>query len=329
MRKVMLLFVVLVLGAIPTAGHQFAPALLELEETSLTRVTVSWKQPTVKVRGSELRPVLPAACSGVGAPVIEREGTGMRARWEIDCPTGLNGTSVGVEGIASSRADVLLRVDLLDGRAMRHVLTADAPSYRIDGATGALDVLRDYGVLGVEHILVGWDHLLFVLALVLIVGWGRSLLFTITAFTLGHSITLGLASLGVVTVPQAPVEAAIAISIYVLAIELMLTWRGHTTLTRRRPWLVASAFGLLHGLGFAGALSEIGLPSGEIPLALFAFNLGIELGQLLFVGAVLLVTAAAMRLPVVWPRWSVAVPAYGIGAMAVFWAIERVVGLVV
>ena len=289
---------------------------------------MAWKQPAVRVQGSRLRPVLPVECEGIGEPVVAREGTGIRARWEIECPGGLAGKTVGVEGIASSQADVLLRIALTDGRRLRQVLTAEAPSFTITGDAGRFGVLESYTVLGVEHILSGWDHLLFVLALVLLVGWGRQLLWTVTAFTLGHSVTLALASLGLVSVPQGPMEAAIALSIYVLAVELTRKSRGRRTITQRSPWLVATGFGLLHGLGFAGALSEVGLPSGEIPLALFAFNVGIELGQLAFVAVVLLATAALVRLPWRWPRWAAAVPAYGIGTFAVYWVCERVAGLI-
>ena len=232
---------------------------------------------------------------------------------------------MGVEGIAGSQADVLLRITLRDGRRIRHVLKAEAPSFTIHADSSRAGVFKDYAALGVEHILLGWDHLLFVLALVLLVGWGRSLLWTITSFTAGHSVTLALASLGVVHVPQAPIEAAIALSIYFLAVELIRALQGGRTLTQKAPWAVAAGFGLLHGLGFAGALAEVGLPTAEIPLALFSFNVGIELGQLAFVGAVLLVAAAIRRVPVAWPRWAKAVPAYGIGVMAAFWFLQRAV----
>ncbi|MEM7587009.1 MAG: HupE/UreJ family protein [Acidobacteriota bacterium] len=324
---------VLVSWASPAAAHQFAPALLELEEIAPGRAEVRWKQPAVRVQGSRLRPVLPVDCEGVGEPVVEREGTGLRASWEIACPSGLVGASVGVEGIASSRADVLLRVALLDGRSLRHVLTAAAPSLAIEAdptgaGSGRLGVFRSYLVLGAEHIAAGWDHLLFVMALVLLIGWGSSLFWTVTAFTLGHSVTLALASLGWVSAPQGPIEAAIALSIYVLAVELTLSLRGRTTWTQRAPWIVASGFGLLHGLGFAGALREVGLPAGEIPMALFSFNVGIELGQLAFVGVVLLVRALLVALPLRWPAWVRALPAYAIGSCAVFWFCERVTGLI-
>jgi hydrogenase/urease accessory protein HupE len=314
-------------AAAPALAHQFAPALLEIEERSADEAAVRWKQPAVRVQGSQLRPVLPVECEGIGDPVVQKEGTGLRARWRMRCPGGLAGKSVGVEGIASSQADVLLRITLRDGRRIRHVLKAEAPSFTIDADSSRTGVFKDYAALGVEHILLGWDHLLFVLALVLLVGWGRSLAWTITSFTAGHSVTLALASLGVVHVPQAPIEAAIALSIYFLAVELTSVRQGKRTLTQRAPWAVAAGFGLLHGLGFAGALAEVGLPTAEIPLALFSFNVGIELGQLAFVGAVLLVAAAIRRVPVVWPQWAKAVPAYGIGTLATFWFLQRAVSL--
>ena len=309
------------------AAHRFAPALLELRELEAGRVAVSWKQPLIRVMGSELRPVLPPECSGIGEPRVERDGTGMRASWELACPTGLVGRTLGVEGIAGSRADVLVRVALEDGRSFRSVLTGDSNSFVVPENEGKLGVFRGYTVLGVDHILGGWDHLLFVLGLVLLVGWGRPLLWTVTAFTLGHSVTLALAVLGFVSVPQAPIEAAIALSIYFLAVELVRSYAGRDTLVQRAPWLVAGGFGLLHGLGFAGALTKVGLPPEEIPLALFSFNVGIELGQLLFVAAVVLAWVALRRLALPWPRWSVYVPAYGIGSLAAFWFFERLVGM--
>lgn len=328
-RSPLRLFVqaLLSLAAAPAMAHQFAPALLEIEERSADEAAVKWKQPAVRVQGSQLRPVLPVECEGLGDPEVRQEGTGMRASWRMRCPGGLTGKSVGVEGIAGSQADVLLRITLRDGRRIRHVLKAEAPSFKIDADGSRAGVFKDYATLGVEHILLGWDHLLFVLALVLLVGWGRSLVWTITSFTAGHSVTLALASLGVVHVPQAPIEAAIALSIYVLAVELIRARKDDQTrtLTQRFPWAVAAGFGLLHGLGFAGALSEVGLPAAEIPLALFSFNVGIELGQLAFVAVVLLVAAALRKVPIAWPRWTTAVPAYGIGTMAAFWFLQRAV----
>jgi len=307
--------------AVPVWAHQFAPALLELQEGREDRVAVRWKQPAVRVMGSRLQPVLPGDCTGIGKPTVVRRGTGMEARWEISCPDGLVGRIVGVEGVAASRADVLLRVGLQDGRSFRDVLTEDDSTFTIPERERRLSLLINYVKLGLGHILTGFDHLLFVLGLTLLVGYGRLLLWTITAFTLGHSITLALAVLGFVDFPPGPIEAGIALSIYVLAVDL--TRSNQETVLHRYPWFVAGLFGLLHGLGFAGALAEVGLPEGEIPLALFSFNVGIELGQLAFVALVLALWTLFLRLPFAWPRIVQLLPGYTIGSLAAFWFFER------
>ena len=309
----------------PARGHAFAPSLLEVRETTSGHALVRWKQPAVRVSGSSLVPVMSESCRARGEPQTRVEDTGVVASWEIDCVSGLVGQTIRVEGIAASQANVLLRLVLADGRSVRHVLTADEPGFVVPEREGALDVMAGYGRLGVEHILTGFDHLLFVLGLVLLVGGGRRLLWTVTAFTLGHSVTLALAILGFVRVPQQPIEAGIAFSIYVLAVELVPHESRKPTLLERAPWLVAGLFGLLHGLGFAGALAQVGLPQGEIPLALFSFNVGIEAGQLVFVGMVLVAWAAVRALPVRWPSLAVYLPAYAMGTLAAFWFFQRLV----
>lgn len=313
------------LPAAPAAAHAFAPALLELVETGTAgEVQVRFKQPAVRAAGSELLPLLPPSCRAAGGAESVREGTGVTVSWRLACPGGLTGQTVEVDGIAASRADVLLRIELADGRSIRHVLTADEPAFVVPEAGGAADLMRGYGLLGVEHILGGFDHLLFVLALVLLVRGGRRLVGTVTAFTVGHSVTLALAVVGWVRVPQQPVEALIAASIYLLAVELARPAKPHEGWIERAPWLVAGPFGLLHGLGFAGALAEVGLPAGEIPLALLSFNLGIEVGQLAFVAAVLVLRRGLRALPVPWPARAAYAPAYLIGSLAAFWVCERV-----
>jgi hydrogenase/urease accessory protein HupE len=310
-------------AAASTSAHVFAPALLEMRETTPGHALVRWKQPAARVSGSGLVPVLSRSCHARGEPKTSDEDTGVVASWAIDCSGGLVGQTIRVEGIAASQANVLLRLVLADGRSVWHVLTADEPSFVVPPRQGALDVLASYGRLGVEHILTGFDHLLFVLGLVLLVGGGRRLLWTVTAFTLGHSVTLTLAILGFVHAPQQPIEAGIAFSIYVLAIELVPRERRKPMLLERAPWLVAGLFGLLHGLGFAGALAQVGLPPGDIPLALFSFNVGIEAGQLAFVGVVLVAWAAVRALPVHWPSRAAYVPAYAMGTLAAFWFFQR------
>jgi len=308
-------------------AHVFAPALFSVQESGPGRADVRWKQPLVRTRGSELRPILPDSCAPVGEAVVEEEGTGIVTAFTMACREGLVGHRIGVKGIAQSGANVLLRVELADGRAFRQVLTPDTSEYVIPEQQGVSAVAADYIGLGFDHILSGFDHLAFVLGLVLLVGIGRNLLWTITAFTVGHSLTLALAVLGVVSIPQRPVEVAIAASIYFLAFELTRRRATRQTWMERAPWLVAGSFGLLHGLGFAGALNEVGLPPGDIPLALLSFNVGIEAGQLTFVAVVIPVQLVLQAAPVVWPRWMAEVPAYGIGALSVYWIFERVAGI--
>jgi hydrogenase/urease accessory protein HupE len=233
---------------------------------------------------------------------------------------------LAIEDIASSKAAVLLRIELADGRRLLHVLGPDDPVFVIPARQSRAAVARSYGWLGIEHILTGPDHLLFVLGLVLLVGGGRPLLWTVTAFTAGHSVTLSLAVLGYVNFPVGPIEVLIAASIFVLATEL--AQRSPTpSLLSRQPWLMAFAFGLLHGFGFAGALAEIGLPSVDIPLALLSFNVGIEIGQLAFVLSAVLVGALLAPLARRRPRLARLVPTYVIGSLAAYWTFERLAAL--
>jgi len=312
------------LSASPLLAHIFAPSLYELKETVTGTVTVRWKEPIVRPQGSVLRPVLPPDCEGVGKVAVKNVDTAAIATWELTCTGGLIGKTVSVENIETSKADVLLRVELSDGRSFRHILTAGAPSYIIPERESALSVIKGYLTLGFFHILDGFDHLLFIIGIVLIVRWRRMLFWTITSFTVGHSITLALATLGFVNVSQQITEAAIALSLYFLGIELIRSYRSKNTLMGSYPWIIAGLFGLLHGLGFAGALSEVGLPQTDIPLALFSFNIGIEAGQLLFLGVVVLIWAALKRLPFSWPAFVKYIPPYVIGSLAVLWFLERI-----
>jgi hydrogenase/urease accessory protein HupE len=217
---------------------------------------------------------------------------------------------------------------MLDGRYSTTLVHPSRPWVEIAGSRGLLAVAGAYLMHGVEHILFGFDHLLFVLALILIVQNGRVLLLTVTAFTVAHSITLSLATLGVVRVPGAPVEATIALSILLLACEIIRLQRGHSSMIAKWPWLVAFSFGLLHGFGFASALTEIGLPQGDVPLALFTFNVGVEIGQLVFIGVVLsaLTLAGRIGFSPAFRRRALSVATYPIGTLAAFWFIERLTG---
>ena len=317
-----------VLGPAPGWAHPLDPALLELWESGDGAVEVLWRLPLTQPMNASLRLALPDRCREASSPgVSEESGSYLTQRWRIACGTrSLVGERIGVEGLRERKTDALLRVHLADGRVAQAVLRGDLPFFTIPPRAGPLDVVHDYLALGLEHILTGPDHLLFVLGLVLLVR-GRRLLWTITAFTLGHSATLSLAVLGFVHIPPRPVEALIACSIFVVAVELTREAQGHTLWVGRVPWAMAFAFGLLHGLGFAGALAQIGLPAHEIPLALVSFNSGIEVGQLLFVGLVLAARAALGLLPAPWPKAGALIPAYTIGSLAAFWVFERVTAI--
>lgn len=308
--------------ASPAVGHPLAPSLFELRETGDGRVDVLWKTSLLQPAGSDLTPVLPEHCRRTQEPNALRDSTSITLRWTVDCGgSGLVGETLKVTGLERTRTDALLRVELADGRSLRAVLSGADAAFQVGERESRLRVAGDYAVLGVEHILSGLDHLSFVLGLMLLVRGRRSLLMTITAFTLGHSVTLSAAALGFVNFPSRAVEFAIAASILVLAVELTKP-ESHDS-AHRRPWLFAFVFGLLHGLGFAGALSEVGLPADEIPLALFTFNVGIEIGQIAFVVVIWLLISLLGSSVSRAPAWLRAVPVYAIGSMAVYWCIER------
>jgi hydrogenase/urease accessory protein HupE len=267
-----------------------------------------------------IHPSMPKDAVTVAFPRSERMFGAEVKRWTIRVPRGLEGWEVRVHGLPATMVDVLVRIAFKDGRVVSRMLRPDAPAFEFDNETAG-PAAGGYFVLGVEHILFGIDHLLFVLALVLLVRGAGTLVKTVTAFTVAHSITLALATLGVVHVPSAPVEAVIALSLVFVASEILRCRRGERGLTERAPWIVAGSFGLLHGFGFAGALSQVGLPANEFPLALLFFNLGVEAGQLAFV-AVALGVMALLR----WvrqPEWAPLIPPYAIGGIAMYWVIER------
>jgi hydrogenase/urease accessory protein HupE len=321
-RLASLLLALLVAG--PAAAHELRPGYLALRELGGDRWQAHFRVPARDGRALALRAVLPDECREQGTRAVSSALGARDVHWSVACPRGLAGREIRVEGLAATLTDVLVRIERADGTVQTARLLPRTPALRVEAAPAAFDVAHTYLAFGVEHILLGLDHLLFVLALLWVVRGRRRLVATITAFTLAHSVTLALATLGLLRVPQAPVEASIALSIAFVAREISSARERESDGTRR-VWLVAFVFGLLHGLGFAGALHEIGLPEQAIPLALLSFNLGVELGQLAFVGVALALAAIARgALPRV--RWPDALPAYGIGALAACWTIERVLG---
>ncbi|MGB0620304.1 MAG: HupE/UreJ family protein [Myxococcota bacterium] len=314
-----------VLPSLATA-HPLAPALLQLEERGEGLVDVLWKRSSLAVPGSNIEPVLPPACPATTPANFEEQGVAVLVRWTIDCGTkGLVGQPLRVDGLGPAKIDTLVRIALEDGRSIQRVLRRGEPEMIVPEKAGRFEVFADYLTIGFEHILSGADHLLFVFGLFLLCSAIGPLVKTITSFTVGHSVTLSLAALGYTNLPSGPIEVLIAASVLALAVELARDTEKETVM-RRYPWPMALLFGLLHGMGFAGALREVGLPQGEIPMALFSFNVGIELGQLVFVLA-LGIGAAILRrisLPIPLPQRAAV---YIMGSLAAFWTIERTVSI--
>jgi hypothetical protein len=325
MKRVLVILSLWAAAALTLSAHEVRPAYLELRETAPGAYDVMWKVPA---RGDTMRLSLHARFPGdarvVGEPRAMFSNDAHVERSRLERAGGLAGQTVTIEGLASTRVDALIRVTDREGITQTFRATPDAPSVVITAAATSWQVSGTYLVLGIEHILLGVDHLLFVLSLVLLVKGWKKLIATITAFTIAHSITLAAATLGFVHVPGPPVEACIALSIVFVAAEIVHARQGKPGLTARAPWVVAFTFGLLHGLGFAGALSEVGLPPQAITLALLFFNVGVELGQLVFIALVVVVITVGRRLPLHAPLWGWRVAPYAIGAVAMFWVIQRV-----
>jgi hydrogenase/urease accessory protein HupE len=324
------IFVAVLLGlslpAPSVRAHEIRPAYLEITETAAGRYAVLWRTPLLS--GMPLPVVLrfPENVRDVAEPTKVELTDSLLERRMLDAgENGLAGKRLEFLGLQLTITDVLVRVILRDGTGSTTLVRPSQPWVEISGTRGPLAVMGAYCTHGVEHILFGFDHLLFVLALMLIVRSRRMLFLTITAFTVAHSITLALATLGVVRVPGPPVEAAIALSILLLATEIVHLERGELGLTARWPWVVAFTFGLLHGFGFASALSDVGLPQGDIPLALLAFNVGVECGQLAFVAVAssLMALLRRARPGVRIERYTLRAAPYAIGSLAAFWFFER------
>jgi hydrogenase/urease accessory protein HupE len=308
---------------LPGYAHEVRPAYLDLSEERPSEFSVLWKTPMLGEMRLALDPVFSGPVEALTPVATRMTGAAAVQTWRLRAES-LHGQTLRIVGLETTLTDVLVRVAFADGGTWVQRLTPQQPGAIISARPSAWGVAGTYLFLGIEHILTGIDHLLFVLALLLLTKGTWRLVKTVTAFTVAHSITLGLATLGIVHVPSRPVEAVIALSIVFVAAEIVQARRGRAGLAAQMPWIVAFIFGLLHGFGFAGALSEVGLPEGHIPVALLFFNLGVEAGQLLFVAAVLALAAGFRRTRMAWPRWAGLVPPYAIGSLAMFWVIQRV-----
>jgi len=305
-------------------AHESRPGFLELKETSPGAYSFLWKKPTGGEVEIQIAPVIPDDCRFATPDRQQLTPGAMIVRGTLTCPGGLAGRTIAISGLAATITDVLVRVHHADGRLESHLLRPASPSVTLGAVTSTADRALGYVQLGVQHILLGVDHLLFVLGLLLIVSDRWMLVKTITSFTVAHSITLAIATLGYASAPLPPLNAAIALSILFLGPEIVRTWRGETSFTIRHPWVVAFAFGLLHGFGFASGLTSMGLPKAEIPLALLLFNVGVEVGQVAFVLLVVLLERAFRILEVRWPRLVEHLPGYAVGSLGAYWTIQRV-----
>ncbi len=311
--------VIMWLSAITASAHEIRPAALELTERPDGIVTVIWKQPILSGRKLKMRPELPDQCP---QPETSRQvisGDAIVESWQVLCR--LDGGDIRIDGLDRTLTDVFVRLRTASGEESTHILRPASTSFALGGPAGS--PASAYLRIGAEHMLFGWDHLLFVLGLLLLTA-PRQLLWVITAFTVGHSVTLAITALGLFMLPSEPVELLIALSIFFLAVEVVRKWAGRTSLTIRKPWLIALAFGLLHGLGFAGALADIGLPKGEEIWALLLFNLGVEFGQILFVVLALGLLWLVRRISIDQRKWIETPALYVVGGLGAFYTLTRI-----
>jgi hydrogenase/urease accessory protein HupE len=337
------------LAGFPCAAgaHETRPAYLEIQELPSAQYRVLWKRPILGEVALPLDLRLPASCNDAEAPTRFANLGSLIERRLIACGDGrLAGNTIAIDGLEASITDALVRVRTSDGRTHTRLLKPSSPSFVVPEPRSVGGVAIEYVVLGIDHILRGIDHLLFVLGLLLIVGNRWMLFKTITSFTVAHSITLGLATFGYANLPVPPLNAAIGLSILFLGPEIVRqhdarhairdTGLSHpesriscsASLTVRYPWMIAFAFGLLHGFGFASGLTELGLPQAEIPVALLLFNVGVELGQVGFVVLIFALAKSFRVLEVRWPRWAELVPGYAVGSLGAFWTIERTIAMI-
>jgi hydrogenase/urease accessory protein HupE len=326
LKKVAQLFTInlLALFAFAAAAHESRPAYLEISASGQSVLTINWTRPVLEGRVLQIHPVFPDTCKGQGGYNSYQMAGLLHERWLLECADeDLINQKIAITGFANTITDVLLRFQARDGRTHVKLLDITDPVFLIPAETAAVENVAPYYFrTGIQHILEGNDHLLFVLALLLLLNGFWLVIKTITAFTLAHSISLAAAVLGYVHVPSTPVEAVIALSIMFVACELLRD--DNRSLSRRLPWLIAAVFGLVHGLGFAGALAEIGLPEDEIPLALFMFNIGVEAGQVMFIILASVILLLLRRVMQTSYQQLEKISSYGIGSIGAFWLIERI-----
>ena len=324
--RIVALVLAMVFAPVLAHAHETRPAYLRIQEIAPGRFSVLWRTPAIGGQPLSVVLQLPDGMTNLKPPLVQTlADSRVERRWIDAGPAGLAGQRIELLGLQYTITDVLVRVELLDGRSWTSIVRPARPWVEIAASQSSWQVAWTYVVEGIRHILFGPDHLLFVLGLMLIVQGRMMLLKTITAFTAAHSITLAMATLGYASLPLPPLEAGIALSILFLGPEIIRRQRGEISLTIRYPWVIAFLFGLLHGFGFASGLSLAGIPRADIPVALLFFNVGVELGQLVFVFTALALATSFRALNVRWPRWATAVPGYVVGSLGAFWVIQRTV----
>lgn len=332
LRLLAVLVGLIVLAPVQSSAHALQPGYLSVSPLAGDSYRVFWRKPNVQGRPMNINARLPSHCDAPIGPEAKSDGQAWVASWVATCIGGLRGGEITILGLEAQQNDVLLRLEGQDGQVQTVRLTQNNPSFTVLGDPKAMDVITTYLPLGLEHILEGVDHLLFVFALLLLIPDKWRLIGAITAFTVAHSITMALATLEWIALPNPPVEAVIALSIMFIASELLRRDPSAPRLSERFPWIVSFTFGLLHGFGFAGALREIGLPANDVPLALISFNLGVEVGQLLFITVALSARCVVRKLVPPSGKWTAAEArlsvsgAYSIGGVSAYWVIDRVSG---
>lgn len=305
-------------------AHESRPAYLEINETAPGTFSVLWRTPVLAGRPLPVALKLPDNLKNLKEPITQELADSLVERRSVIAgPEGPAGARIEFPGLQLTITDVLVRIRRLDGRDTTTIIRPSQPWVEIAATPGKLAIVDNYVLHGIQHILFGVDHLLFVLGLLLIVKDRWMLIKTITAFTVAHSLTLAIATLGYASAPMLPLNAAIALSILFLGPEIVRSWRGETSFTIRHPWVVAFIFGLIHGFGFASALTSAGLPRKDLPLALLSFNVGVEFGQVAFVLLIVLLERSFRQLLIRWPRWVEALPGYAVGSLGAFWTIQR------
>ena len=317
----------LLVAAAPASAHEVRPAYLQIHEIEPFNYEFLWKTPAQGDMRLALNVVLPPGCRNIGEPRTAPAGAAVIQHWRSVCERGLPGKRIAIENLQTTLTDVIVRFEPLTGRPKLLRMDGASPAVEIPAQQTVWEVAGTYFRLGVEHILFGFDHLLFVLCLLLLVGNFKRLIGAVTAFTVAHSITLAGTTFGWLRLASAPIEACIALSIAFVAAEIIKAHEGNRSTMQRWPWLASFGFGLLHGFGFAAALREIGLPEGAVPFALLFFNVGVEAGQIVFVCCVLVMTGLARRFAPALPPWVYRVPPYAAGVVACFWFIERSVNV--